>query len=74
MVATVVVTVGVSPAALRFAVDHADTVGSPAYTDHQHALVLVALYHVAMITGAARLAIFRPGARFRGPRSSGATS
>lgn len=74
VVATVLVTVSVSPAALRFTVDHADTVGSPAYTDHQYALVLVALYHVTMITGAALLAIFRPGARFRGPRSPGATS
>ncbi|WP_328304619.1 hypothetical protein [Actinomycetospora sp. NBC_00405] len=70
VVATVVVTVSVSPAALRFAVGHADTVGSPAYTDIQHALVLVAIYHVAMITAAALLAISRPGTRFRSARRS----
>lgn len=65
VVATVVVTVGVSPAALRFAVAHADTVGSPAYTATQQSLVLVAIYHVVMISAAALLAVFRPGARLR---------
>jgi hypothetical protein len=65
VVATVVVTVSISPEALRFAVDHADAVGTPAYTDIQYALVLVAIYHVVMITAAAVLAVFRPGARFR---------
>lgn len=74
VVATVVVTVGISPAALRFAIDHAETVGSPTYTDTRHALVLVAAYHVVMITAAAVLAVFRPGARFRGPRRTGRTS
>ena len=73
VVATVVVTVGISPAALRFAVDHADTVGSPAYTDNQYAVVLVAIYHVTMISAAALLAVFRPGARHT-PRRSGVTS
>lgn len=74
VVATVVVTVSISPAALRFAVDYADTVGAPAYTDIQHALVLVAIYHVVMISAAAALAVFRPGARFRRPRRTGRTS
>jgi hypothetical protein len=74
VVATVVVTVGVSPEALRVAVDRADTVGSPAYTDTQYALVLVAFYHVVMITAAAALALFRPGGRFRGPRRPVVTS
>jgi hypothetical protein len=63
VVLTVVVTVSVSPAALRVAVDHADGVGTPAYSDTQYALVLVAFYHVAMISAAALLAVFRPGAR-----------
>ncbi len=74
VVATVVVTVSVSPVALRFAVDHAEAVGSPAYTDTQYSLVLVAIYHVVMISAAALLAIFRPGARFRGARRSGVAS
>jgi hypothetical protein len=74
VVATVVVTVSISPAALRFAVERADTVGTPAYTDTQHALVLVAVYHVVMITAAAVLAVFRPGARFRGPGRTRRTS
>jgi hypothetical protein len=63
VVATVVVTVSISPAALRFAVDEAATVGSPAYTDTQNALVFVAAYHVVMITAAVVLAVFRPGSR-----------
>ena len=74
VVATVVVTVSVSPVALRFAVDHADTVGSPAYTDTRYSLVLVAIHHVVMIGAAALLAIFRPGARFRGAHRSGVAS
>lgn len=74
VIATVVVTVSVSPAALRLAVDHADTVGSATYTDTQHALVLVAIYHVTMISAAALLAIFRPGARLRVPRRPKVTS
>ncbi len=65
VVATVVVTVGISPAALRFAVAHADAVGTAGYTDTQHALAWVAVYHVVMITAAAVLAVFRPGGRFR---------
>lgn len=67
VVATVVVTVNVSPAALRHAVEHADTIGTPAYTGTQHALVLMAIYHVVMITAAVVLSVFRPGARFRRP-------
>jgi hypothetical protein len=74
VVATVVVTVSVSPVALRFAVDHAEAVGSVAYTDTQHSLVLMAVYHVFMISAAALLAIFRPGARYRVARRSGVAS
>jgi len=65
VVATIVVTVGISPDALRFAVENADVVGTPAYTDIQNALVLVAIYHVVMITAAAVLSVFRPGASSR---------
>jgi inactivated superfamily I helicase len=71
VVATVVVTVGISPEALRFAVEHADTVGTPAYTDIQYALVLVAIHHVVMITAAAVLSVFRPGARSRRAQRAG---
>lgn len=74
VVATVVVTVSISPAALRFAVDHADAVGTPAYSDVQHTLVLMAVYHVVMIIVAAVLAVFRPGARFRRARAVGRPS
>lgn len=74
VVATVVVTVSISPAALRFAVEHADQAGTAAYTGTQEALVLVAVYHVVMITAAAALAVFRPGARSRAPRRTGRAS
>ncbi|MDQ4117843.1 MAG: hypothetical protein M3235_12880 [Actinomycetota bacterium] len=70
VVATVVVTVGISPDALRFAVAHADAVGTAAYTDTQQALAWVAIYHVVMITAATVLAVFRPGGRFRPHRST----
>ncbi|HLU56153.1 MAG TPA: hypothetical protein VKZ81_11885 [Pseudonocardia sp.] len=63
VVTTVVVTVNISPEALRVAVDRADAVGSPAYTEVQYALVGVAVFHVVMITAAAVLSVFRPGVR-----------
>lgn len=71
VVATVVVTVTVSPDALRVAVERAEAVGTAAYTDTQYALVLMAFYHVVMISAAAVLAVFRPGARFRRPHRKG---
>jgi hypothetical protein len=46
LVATVALTVTVSPDALRYAVDHAESAGTAAYTDVQHTLVLMAAYHV----------------------------
>lgn len=68
VVATVVVTVSISPAALRFAIDDADTAGTPAYIATQHALVFVAIYHVVMISAAIVLAVLRPGRPWRAAR------
>ncbi len=65
LVATVVVTAVVSPPTLGFAVDGAALVGTPVYDDAQRTLVLLAVYHVVMISAAATLAVFRPGRRFR---------
>ncbi len=71
LVATVALTVTVSPTVLPYAVEHADTAGTPAYSDAQHTLVLMALYHVVMISTAAGLAVFKPGGRRRRPRPQG---
>jgi hypothetical protein len=65
LVATVALTVTVSPDALRYAVDHAEAAGTTAYTDVQHTLVLMAVYHVVMIGAAAALSVFKPGGRVR---------
>jgi hypothetical protein len=65
LVATVALTVTVSPAALEFAVAHADSAGTPAYAEAQRTLVLMALYHVALIGTAAALSVFKPGGRLR---------
>ncbi|GAA0895989.1 hypothetical protein [Pseudonocardia zijingensis] len=71
VVATVVVTVSISPEALAHAVEQAGAVGTPAYTDTQYALVWVAVYHVVMIIAAAVLSVFRPGGRCRRGRRVG---
>lgn len=63
LVATVVVTVSLSPETLDYVIDRADAVGTPAYTDAQALLVLLAFYHVVMIGAAVALSIFKPGAR-----------
>lgn len=68
LVATVVVTVSVSPELLGYAVEHAGSVGTPAYTGAQRTLVLMALYHVVMIGAAAALSVYKPGGRLRRPR------
>lgn len=65
VVATVVVTVNVSPDALRAGVERAATVGTAAYAEVQQTLVLMALYHVVMIGAAAALAVYKPTRRSR---------
>lgn len=65
LVATVVLTITVSPTLLPYAVEHAADAGTPAYTDAQQTLVLMALYHVVMIGTALALAVFKPGRRER---------
>lgn len=65
LVATVALTVSVSPSTLRYAVDHAGAAGTAAYADAQRALVLMAIYHVVMIGAAAALSVFKPGGRIR---------
>ncbi|GAA5129219.1 hypothetical protein [Pseudonocardia adelaidensis] len=72
LIATVAVTVVVSPPALRHAIDYAEAVGTPEYTNVQHTLVLMALYHVVMISFAAVLAVLKPGQRLRKPNRSSA--
>lgn len=63
LVATVVVTVSMSPTALEYAIAEAGSAGTPAYVDAQHTLVFLAFYHVGMIAAAAALSIYKPGAR-----------
>ena len=65
VVATVVVTVNVSPDALRSAVDGAEAVGTTGYAEVQQTLVLMAIYHVVMISAAAVLAVHKPVRRSR---------
>ncbi|WP_156994398.1 hypothetical protein [Pseudonocardia acaciae] len=63
LLATVVVTISVSPEMLRYAVAHAEAAGTPEYLRAQTVLVVMALYHVAMISAAAALSVFKPGGR-----------
>jgi hypothetical protein len=63
LVATVAVTVSISPDTLAFAITHAEAGGTPAYTEAQYALVALAFFHVAMIGAAAALSVFKPGRR-----------
>lgn len=63
LVATVVGTISVSPELLRYAVEHAESAGTPEYLRAQKILVLMALYHVGMIGAAATLSVFKPGGR-----------
>lgn len=70
LVATVVVTVLVSPELLSYAVEHAESVGTPAYTSAQRTLVLMALYHVVMIGAAAVLSVYKPGGWLRRSRAA----
>lgn len=70
VVATVLITAPTSPGLLAFVVGSAEQVGTPAYTAAQQALVWLAVLHVAVITVAGLLTVFRPGRRFRRPRPS----
>lgn len=63
LVATVAVTVSRSPELLRYAIEQAGAVGTPAYTAAQHTLVLMACFHVVMIGAAAALSVYKPGSR-----------
>lgn len=71
LVTTVAVTVAHSPVRLRYAVERAGSVGTPDYTAAQHALVVLALFHVVMIGTTAVLSVYKPGGRARRPRLSG---
>lgn len=63
LVTTVAVTVSRSPELLRHAIEQAGSVGAPAYTAVQHALVVMACFHVVMIGAAAALSVYKPGGR-----------
>ncbi|MGH3586277.1 MAG: DUF2269 family protein [Pseudonocardia sp.] len=63
LLATVVVTISVSPEMLRYAVERAETAGTPDYLRAQSVLVAMAFYHVGMIGAAAALSVFKPGGR-----------
>jgi hypothetical protein len=63
LVATVVVTVAVSPAMLDYAVAHADRAGTPEYTGAQRVLVAMAVFHLATIGTAAALSVYKPTGR-----------
>lgn len=63
LVATVAVTVSLSPDTLAFAIAYAEAAGTPAYTEAQHVLVALAFFHVATIGAATGLSVFKPGRR-----------
>jgi hypothetical protein len=63
LVATVAVTVSISPDTLAFAITYAEASGTPAYTEAQYVLVALAFFHVAMIGAATALSVFKPGRR-----------
>lgn len=65
LVATVAVTVSVSPDLLRYSIEHADEAGTAGYADAQRVLVLMAIYHVVMIGTAAALSVYKPAGRLR---------
>lgn len=69
LVATVALTVSVSPDMLGYVVAHAEAAGTPDYAQAQRILVLMALYHVGMIGAAAALSVYKPGGRLRRGRS-----
>lgn len=74
LVATVGLTVTVSPDALVYAVAHAEAVGTASYAGAQHTLVVMALFHVVMIGVAAALSVFKPGGRIRARPAVGGRS
>ena len=63
LVATVAVTVSISPDTLAFAITYAEASGTPPYTEAQYVLVALAFFHVAMIGAATALSVFKPGRR-----------